>query len=370
MIKRQQTSGQSRAVARAAFVTTLVGLIALSFASLPAGWAGPAPFQTATPSPSDGKQKLAGCAPQREAGTDELCAVPEIEAWYHITPASEAPVELPRDTAPEESQYPEDTLHVGQKVGEEESRTYLTFDLSTIGLTATITEAVLYLPLDEDGGTADPGSASFKACSVSEPPKKNKQGSVDQPPEAECARTLSSVAASFHKEPRPYFEVDLGPLTDLLTTPGSGIALVPTKTENQRLRSWHLAFYATGNKDKDAEPISLRIIYEESALGGFTTDPLPPSSVGSDSSTGGDDFGSTGGFSSAGFGATGAPPGTAASVEQPGQPLAAAPLDGEPIALRTDPQAYALVWWLPLGLLLAAGFWSHVLNREIRLPLE
>ncbi len=330
------------------------------------------------------KQKIAGCDPARsnketrDSGSTDLCVATAVEAWYHTTPASELPPDIPLDQLPEESQYPENTLHVGQRVGEEESRTYLTFNLSAVPVTARITRVIVYLPLDEDGGTKEPKAASTQACLVNEPPEEKKEGSLEPPPEAECSKTLSSAPATYEQKPRPHLELNLGPLTELIT-PTGGIALLPTDTETQRTRTWHLAFFAKNNKNKNAEPISARISYQEATSPTIGLPPSdPPSGSGSvplDSGGGFVDPPSIGGFvDPPSIGGEGAPPGTIDSLpaSEPQEPVETGAdqivFATEATAIRNDLKAYSVKWLVPLALLFGAVFWSFVLNQEIKLP--
>ncbi len=364
-----------RAVAGA---TMAAGLIALSL--VPLGATAMARSETsAESSQAKGKQpKISGCDPSGKTttrtGVNEVCVATEVEAWYQTTPASELPPDVPVNELPEESQYPANTLHVGQRLGQEESRTYLTFDLSAIPITATITEAVVYLPLDEDGGTNASKEASFQACLVNEPPDKSKQGSFDPPPEAECSETLSSRSALLNQKPRPHFELNLGEMTDLLT-PTVGVALLPNKIETQQTRTWHLAFFSRDNKDADAEPISTRISYREAETPTFGAPPSDP--LGGSGSV---PLDSGGGFVAPPSISGGGVPGTIDSVtgsdsvpsgvsQEPVETGADQPvLAIAPTAIRNDPQAYSVKWLVPLALLFGAVFWSFVLNQEIKLP--
>ncbi len=322
------------------------------------------------------KHKPAGCVPEKEAGQSErskgrICVGTTIEAWYHITPASDAPVEAPEE-GPEQSQHPSNTLHVGRTLGEEDARTYLTFDLSAIPVGSTIEDLVLFLPLDGDGGTQEPRIASFLACPVAEPPEKSKDGSFEQPPEAECAKSVASEPATFDTKPRPYFQIDLGRIAESLVT-GSGIALVPTNTETQQLKTWELAFYTRKNKDKDAEPISALVSYR--AVGSLPTSGQPPLSSGGQSGGQSVESFDTGGgvdVPPTSSGVANAPPGTLGDAldEQVAAPVdAGTPITATPaVAIELDPRAYGVVWLVPLILLLSVAFWSAVLNREIKLP--
>jgi hypothetical protein len=126
---------------------------------------------------------------------------------------------------------PAGTLHVGSLAGTETDRSYLRFDLS--GLTGGADGVRLTVPVDLDGGTRSPETATILVCDVSEAVRDG--GGEDPPPEADCD---GAPTATFVPGDAPAFTVDLpAPAGDVVQ-----VALVPGGDG-----TWHVAF---GRRDR------------------------------------------------------------------------------------------------------------------------
>lgn len=283
-----------------------------------------------------------------------ICVKTDVEAWYHTSTSGSG---LPPITGlPAFNPYEDNTLHAGIKQGSEDSRIYLTFDLSDLSVDAFVESGTLVFAVEPDGSNIS-DDLELQACSVIEPPKKSEQGSFDTPPEVDCT---SEVIAKYEEKPLPHFTVDLTDFAASLTA-GSGVALLPGKKAVEEQQTWDISTYAKRNEEKDAVDIGAVLIYEEFDLsleepfsetpsdlgvgsgGGFN----PPSTSGG----GGFDFGSD-------FGPT-------TDTFDSAQPVEAQPEANQELGAVSVPQ-YKGVWYLPIVLLALIAFLGLALNRDFK----
>jgi hypothetical protein len=287
-----------------------------------------------------------------------------VEAWYNVAPLSPGGL-------PPVNPYPPDTLHVGVTGGTEDSRTYLTLDLSALPPGATVVGGVLTLPVDLDGGTRDVEAAAMEACFVAEPGRE-VSGSLDPPPKVDCARRSPAV---YRDGDRAAFTVDLAPFDDL---GDGGLALLANQSTRAEGASWHVALYGRDNESPDAVPISavLEIALPAGGQGVAGTGP----SGGSSALAGGTarlDGAGTPSIALPDFGLPGALAAPSAT-EIPGaaqgpQSSGTAALSSGSAPARADviasserrPYALSLAFTLPLLLLVIAGYFASVLNRPV-----
>lgn len=294
-----------------------------------------------------------------EGSGDTTCVTMEVEAWYHsVVSNSDVP---PVTGAPAFSPYAEKTMHVGATSGREDSRTYLTLDVSGLPLGATISGGTLVLTLNEEE-TRSPEAVQMEACTVAEPPEDNQEGSLDTPPEHDCSIRSQAV---LKKKPRPFFTVDLEPLATSLTSGAVGLALLPSEKTSEEGGSWHVGLYAKKNASEDAVAIAAELEYEVIDLtgpGGF--DPVA-GATGEGADLGSSDFepptGSSGGPPIGGspdLGDIGLPDTAAAS-----DPVDATAQAAAPVALVVP--RYPAIWYLPILLIAGVALLGSVLTRKI-----
>ena len=201
---------------------------------------------------------LVGVAKPAQAATGSVPAPDAAEAWYSSAPAVPCPIPVACSPSPI-TPYPKDTLHVGVAGGKETARTYLVPDLGVVPPGATITAALMTLPLarDAQAGGLRPDVAIMKACLVTEPVKDAIAGSSETPPKIDDKVCVPAV----------YSAVDLRFTVDLAAfianwsggIPRNGIALVPELAKAGPTTVWHVAF--NGRKRADTLHISSLLSY-------------------------------------------------------------------------------------------------------------
>lgn len=321
----------STGVKRAAVVSLL--LFALSL------WAPPAWTQT---------------APEK-AKTDT-----SLEAWYYVADdAQEPPAPLPVIPDPV-NPYGENTLHVGITGGQEESRTYVTLDVTDLPAAFKLVEGKLTMPIAPDSGTIGAEDARVQLC-LALPPTKSTEGSFEEPPEVDC-KTRSP--AGYREKPLPRLEADLTPFEDDLAF--SALAIVPSDRAVEQQDTWHIAFYGKKNETEGAKPISAELSFVEEELEIPTVDEPGtgdiPTGTSPDFDTGIGNVGEFGTSPGTSVGA-GSAPSTSGEAADPAAAAVAQP-QAQPTSL-TRP-GYNIVWGVPL-LLVALYFYfgSALTNRVV-----
>lgn len=286
-----------------------------------------------------------------------------LEAWYYVADDSQQdPVPLPVVPDPV-NPYGEDTLHVGITAGREESRTYVTLDVTDLPATFKLVEGKLVMPIAPDNGTIGAEDSRVQVC-LALPPAKSAEGSFEEPPEVDC-KTKSP--AGYRAKPFPRLEADLTPFEDDLTF--SALAIVPSERAVEKQDTWHVAFYGKKNETEGAKPIMAELSFVEEEFDvPALADPVTgdvPSSTG-DFNTGVGNIGDFGTAPSSDTGAGSAPTG---DPDDGGESAPAAVAQPQTAPLTATKPGYNIVWAVP-PLLLALYFYfgsaltSRVVSRR------
>lgn len=306
-------------------------------------------------------------------------AAPSAEAWYRTVPAPPAAVPVPSPCplpvgcspglptplpTPPPSQYAAGTLHVGVLAGAEESRTYLTLDLSALPSGSQLSGGTLTLPIasDPQAGTASPDTAKLRACLVSDPVKDGVDGDVQTPPKADCATSSPASYVAAAGQVPAQFKVDLAPFSSSWTG-GSGSLVIVPAAGLAPTDAFHVAFSRRDRKLAGAVPISAELTATEPASVAAPPVSLPPADGGAPLSANLSGVPLDSGVSFA------APP-LAAPVTPPiaaqPTPRVAAPVVRRPVrAAFSGAFAYPVVFLLPLLVAGAVGWASRAFTREL-----
>ena len=173
------------------------------------------------------------------------------DAWYAASSAcTQSPTGCLPAAAPV-SPYPAKTLHVGTFGGQEESRTYLSLNLTSLPAGTKLTGGTLRLPVSsgQDGSVA-PDTATLQACVVTAAFKDDVEGSTSTPPAVDCKKATSPAkyVAAAGSAPE-MFTVDLAPFATAWSSglAAQGIALLPA-ADTAAPASWHVV---TSAHDRD-----------------------------------------------------------------------------------------------------------------------
>lgn len=311
------------------------------------------------------KHPASGC--QLVTTTKEsTCVGTAIEAWYHPeTSLLPTPVPTPVVGPPAVNPYDDQTLHTGVKMGQEDSRMYFTLDVVALGLTAIPQSGTLVIPVDP-AASSDVKTAALHLCYVSSPPEKSVEGSTDTPPKVDCS---IDADPKYHKKPRPYLSFDLTPFASVLTS--GGLALVPTQKASDAQQTWHVETYAKKNTDKDAMTIAAVVKVQKVSEPGLN-DII---GGGSGLSSSGPALGSGGSAPLTGSGSGGLSIGNSGSGSS--QPLAGGQQSPGPTQAQTQPSPGAIalapvaavrypgIWFVPLVIVVGAGFFGFALTRDV-----
>ncbi|MFN2595088.1 MAG: hypothetical protein ABR579_09405 [Actinomycetota bacterium] len=319
---------------------------------------------------ADAKQKkrpASGCKLIRHK-KDLTCLGTAVEAWYN-TETSIVPTPLPTSlgAAPPVNPYDADTLHSGIRSGQEDSRMYLTLDVASLGYTAIPEKGTLVIPIDP-ASSSDVKAAGLHLCFVAEPPTKSVQGSIDVPPKVDCS---VDAGPKYHKKPRAYLSFDLAPFASVLAE--GGLALVPTQRASTDQQTWHVETYAKKNTAKGATSIAAVVKVQKLSVPGLNS--ITGGGGGGPISSGGGSLGSSGTGSLIGGGSAGLPIGNSQSSGS--NPIASGGETSGTAAGQTQPSAapgalspvaavrYPGIWFVPLALVIGAGFFGFALTREV-----
>ncbi|HET7310857.1 MAG TPA: hypothetical protein VFJ17_05985 [Mycobacteriales bacterium] len=189
------------------------------------------------------------------------------EAWFATAPVDicTTPLGCPPADAPA-SPYPADTLHVGLAGGQETARSYVLPDTAFLGSAATITSAVMTLPVatGSSDGTQSPDTAKILACLATQPFSDGQQGSVMPPPKTDC----STSSRATYDAKKSVLTIDVAPLLSAWTggTPAVGIALVPDTATAQQTDAWHVTI--NGHKRTGTPHVQTVVTYVPLEQGG------------------------------------------------------------------------------------------------------
>lgn len=289
-------------------------------------------------------------------GTAEVGTL--AEAWHTTIPADADPCSDPVDCAqaPNSPVYPEHTLHVDLKAGQQTAATYLQLDTAKLPFDAQISGGTLRLPVDDQpsDGSVRPESAKLVACPVVEAVQE-ASGSPSTPPKTDCK--LATAPAKYRKGKQPAFEVDVTTLATSWSGGNAAVAILPSPEAEKDRDSWHVAFWGKKNKNPEAAQITATLTYTASETAAVP----PPSDLGL---------------------APPAAPEPAAELALPKPPPApaakppkgaAAPKQAPPP--ETAPQAapafrkvgypYPVAWLMPLLLLIGFAMTGHALTKNL-----
>lgn len=299
------------------------------------------------------------------AGSGSTTVPLSAEAWYRTAPVCALPTGCPAEPP---SPYAAETLHVGAHLGAEESRTYLTLDLTTLPSGTKPAGGQLRLPVaaGPQDGSVQPEVAKIQACLVVAA-VKDADGTFEKAPDADCkgVSTPAVYVAAAGTTPAA-FAVDL---TELATAwqesglPGS-LALLPAEGAAPT-DSWHVAF--NGSKRAGAVAKITAAVSYVSASVDTEEQPPPPAFAPVDNSfappvTSGNDTG----FASIPSFPVPDPVPVPVAGEAPTAPVATAVTPTLPVSTVFSTEfKYPAVFLLPLLLLGAAGWVGRALTRDL-----
>jgi hypothetical protein len=228
-----------------------------------------------------------------EAQEGPVTVEPRAEAWYRTVPgapdgapsACDLPTgcgpAVPKPPVPPPSVYPSGTLHVGVAAGTEESRSYLTLDLSAVPAGAELVGGTLRLPIasDPNSGTAAPDLAKVRVCDVPTFVRDGADGDLTGAPKVDCATSSLATFVEGQGDKPGEFLVDLTPFVGKWSNGGASIAVLPDKGLAPS-DSWHVAFSRHDRKAEGAKPISAQLMLAgDEPSGGELFPPLDPGNV-------------------------------------------------------------------------------------------
>jgi hypothetical protein len=312
----------------------------------------------------------AAATPPDEAAAGSATVGVATDAWYAAASAcTQSPTGcLP--AAPQTAAYPAKTLHAGAAGGQEESRTYLTLNLTALPGGTSLTGGTLRLPIGtEQEGSLAPDSATLQACAVTGSFKDDVEGASTAPPAIDCKKATAPAkyVAAAGSAPAMY-TVDLTPFASAWTLGAAtqGIVLMPA-TDTAAGSTWHATFSAHDRDVPAAQRITALVSYG-SAAGDIST-PFEDTTAPAAAETG------TG---SASFAAPPlAPVATnqvpTSSVPQT-TPVIAPQAPPEPTVQQFQPQAavtvggfaYPGVFLLPILIAVACGWLGRALTRDLQ----
>lgn len=213
-------------------------------------------------------------APPGAVGSGSATVGVATDAWYSASSACTATPTGCLPAAPPASPYPAKTLQVGAAGGQEESRSYLTLDLTVLPAGTALTGGTLRLPVGpSQEGSVAPDTASLQACAVTGTFKDDVEGSTAAPPAVDCkqATAPAKYVAAAGTAPA-MFTVDLAAFATAWSEGATtqGIALLPTPDAAPG-SPWHVSMSA---HDRDvAAPlrISALVSYASAAGDGVTS---------------------------------------------------------------------------------------------------
>jgi hypothetical protein len=310
----------------------------------------------------------AAATPPGAAGSGTATVGVSADAWYSASSACTATPAGCLPAAPPASPYPAKSLHAGALGGQEESRTYLTLNLTALPAGTALTGGSLRLPVggQEDGSFAS-DTATLQACAVTGSFKDDVEGSTAAPPAIDCKRATAPAkyVAAAGTVPA-MFTVDL---TAFATAWSSGattqsIAILPA-SDTAPGSSWHVAMSAHDRQVAAPMHISALVSYA-SAAGDIEApsfdDVTPPTST---------DSGSTS------FAAAPLAPTSTTQVPTaigPAVPVVAPQAPPVAPAQQIVPQAaitvggfrYPAVFLLPILFALVCGWLGRALTRDLQ----
>lgn len=217
----------------------------------------------------------AAATPLVAAGSGAATVGVASDAWYSASSACTATPTGCLPAAPPASPYPAKTLHAGAAAGQEESRTYLTLDLTALPAGTTLTGGTLRVPVgSSQEGSVAPDTATLQACAVKGSFKDDVNGSTAAPPAVDCKQATSKAKyiAAVGSSPA-MFTVDLTPFATAWASGAitQSIVLMPAAGTAPG-STWHVTMSA---HDRDvAAPMHISALVTYASMTSVTPAPL------------------------------------------------------------------------------------------------
>ncbi len=310
----------------------------------------------------------AAATPPGAAGSGAATVGVSTDAWYAASSACTASPTGCLPAAPASAAYPAKTLHAGAAAGQEESRTYLTLNLTALPAGTALTGGTLRIPVGtSQDGTLAPDTATLQACAVTASFKDDVEGSPAAPPAIDCKRASAPAkyVAAAGTAPE-MFTVDLSAFASAWSQGASTQSLVLLPAADTAAGStWHVAMSAH-DRDVAAPPHISALVSYASAVGDFDSTDTFGDAVTTPADTGGTSFAA----------APLAPEATvqvptslspAVPVVAPQAPPAAPAQQFQPTAaISIGGFAYPGVFLLPILLAVAGGWLARALTRDLQ----
>jgi hypothetical protein len=292
------------------------------------------------------------------------------DAWYAASSACTASPTGCLPAAPPATAYPAKTLHVGAVAGQEESRTYLTLNLTSLPAGTSLTGGSLRVPVaSEQDGSLAPDTATLQACAVTGSFKDDVDGSTAAPPAVDCKRATAPAKYVAAAGTAPaVFTVDLSAFATAWTAGATtqGIVLLPA-SDTAPGSTWHVSMSAHDRQVAAPQHISAVVSYASAAGDLADTDTFGDAvTTPADAGTG-----------SASFAAPPLAPvatnqvttsvGAAVPVVAPQAPPVAPTQQFQPqAAITVGGFRYPGVFLLPILLAVACGWLARALTRDLQ----
>jgi hypothetical protein len=293
------------------------------------------------------------------------------DAWYAASAACTASPTGCLPAAPPATAYPAKTLHAGAAAGQEESRTYITLNLTALPAGTSLTGGTLRLPVGSgQEGSLAPDTATLQACAVTGSIKDDVDGSTSAPPAVDCKRAAAPAkyVAAAGTVPE-MFTVDLTAFATAWTSGATtqGIVLMPS-ADTAPGSTWHVTLSAHDRQVAAPMHISAIVSYA-SAAGDFEAPDAFGDAVTTPTTT---DTG-TGSTSFAAAPLAPVAPNQVPAALGPATPVVApqtppvAPVQLQPqAAITVGGFAYPGVFLLPILLAVAGGWLARALTRDLQ----
>lgn len=300
------------------------------------------------------------------AGSGSATVPLKADAWYRTAPVCALPTGCP----PAPSPYAAESLHVGVQFGAEDSRTYLTLDLSALPSGTKPAGGQLRLPVasGQQDGSFRPETAKIQACLVTGPVAE-ADGSFAKAPAVDCkAVSTPAVFVPAAGTTPAVFTVDLASLATAWQDSGSpgSLALIPAE-ETAEADNWHAAFNGSKRAAAGVAKITAAVSYVSAAVDTVEQPPPPVFAPVDNSFTPPLTSGTDTGFASApSFGTPQAVPAPVAGLAPTAPVAAVSATSTVPVAALIPTEfKYPAVFLLPLLLLGAAGWVGRALTRDL-----
>jgi hypothetical protein len=304
--------------------------------------------------------------PREAAGSGTTTVGVLADAWFSASSACTATPAGCLPAGPPATPYPAKTLQVGVLGGVEESRTYLSLNLTGLPGGTNLTGGTLRLPVGANTeGSVAPDTATLQACLVKAAFKDDVEGSTSAPPAIDCKQASSPAkyVAAAGSAPE-MFTVDLTPFASAWTEGAlaQGIALVPTD-DTAPPSTWHVSLSAHDREVAAPMRISAQVTYA-SAAGDISApfeDAVTPADTGAAS------------FAAPPLAPTASVsvpdtsvPATTPVIAPQAAPVAPAQQFQPTAAITVGGFAYPAVFLLPILLAVAGGWLARALTRDLQ----